>query len=49
MQLASKYHHPTFNHLEDIMLINKTTNNVTMLKTPPLFSMLHWWVNVAKY
>ena len=45
MHLSAKFHHPTFNRSEVIMLTNKLTNR-RRWKHPPRSAMLRRWVNI---
>jgi len=45
--MTGKFHHPTFNRSEFIVLTNKQTDKETNRchwKHPPRSAMLHWWV-----
>ena len=45
--MTGKFHHPTFNRSEFIVLTNKQTDKETNRchwKHPPCSAMLHWWV-----
>jgi len=44
---TAKFHHPTFNRSEVIVLTNKQTNKQTLLKTPPCSSMLRFLVKIC--
>jgi len=45
MHVTAKFHHPTFNHSEVTVLINKQTDKQTLLKTS---TSLHYATPVGK-
>jgi len=47
MHLTNKFHNPTFNRSEVIVLTNKQTNR-RRWKHPPRSAMLRWWVGLIR-
>jgi len=48
MHLTAKFHRPTFNHSEVIVMTNKQTNR-RRWKHPPRSAMLRRWVKTVSY
>jgi len=46
MYLTTKFHHPTFNHSEVVVLTNKLTNR-RCWKHPPCSAMLRQWIKIV--